>query len=164
MPIDLTSLRSISGVEGSFLYDASGVLLGRDLPALYADDFLISLQPSFQVAFSTADQYIGIFDDLWLSYRERALYIRRLQDLMLCVIAMPSCNPDGLRIGSNILIMQALRLLTQPPTTATAAIPPASAGARSAGVFAPSRKPAPLRPPPPPSRPRPPSKGNDIWG
>ncbi len=161
MPIDLTSLRSISGVEGSFLYDSSGALLGRDLPALYADDFLISLQTSFQVAFSTADQYIGIFDDLWLSYRERALYIRRLENLMLCVITMPSCNPDGLRIGSNILIMQALRLLTQPPTIATAPIPPASAVARPAGVFAPSRTPA---PPKPPSRPRPPSKGNDIWG
>jgi hypothetical protein len=106
MPPDLSSLRSVVGVDVAFLFNNAGMFLSRDPPDLYTDQFLLSLQNSIQLAFNTADQYIGIYDDLLFCYQERIIYILRFESFMLCVIAMLTTNIGGLRTGTNLLISQ----------------------------------------------------------
>jgi predicted regulator of Ras-like GTPase activity (Roadblock/LC7/MglB family) len=169
MSQDLTSLRTVIGADGAFLFHTDGTLHGRDLPNLYSNELLVSLQNPILLAFRTADQYLGTFDDLLLRFRERSLYIRRLEELILCVIALPSCNIDGLRMGSNLLISQAKKIAASAPAPTPFSVAPAAAN--SGGFFAPpASKPRPIpaaaspQRPAPPSRPGPPPKSKGIWG
>jgi hypothetical protein len=164
MSPDLTSLRSVAGVDGAFLFNSAGVLLARDLPDLYTDQFLLSLQNSIQLAFNTADQYIGIYDDLLFCYRERIIYIRRLENLMLCAIALPTSSVDGLRIGTNLLISQARLAASSTTRMVIPGPPPVSGGFFDTPTRRPIPRPSSPTPPPPPPKPKPPAKKNDIWG
>lgn len=158
MSQNLVSLRSISGVEGSFHFDSSMVLRGRDLASFYTDEFLALWQGPIIQAFKTSDQYIGQFDDLLFFYQERTIYIRRHANHFLCAITLPDCDLDGLKMGARLLMMELVKtaqaVVFTPPTAAIFNPPPQPR--KPAGPLPPSR---PLTP-----RPKPPSKSEGIWG
>jgi predicted regulator of Ras-like GTPase activity (Roadblock/LC7/MglB family) len=162
MSQELSSLRTIAGVDGSFLFSTSGELWSRDLASFYTTEFLATLQNHILQMFKVADQYIDNFDDLLLSYREKKLYIRRLEAKFLCVITMPECDLGSLRMGCKLLIKQTNQVVTEAPVTEV-----------MKRVFSPppmpSNPPPRQAPPPPPQRsapprPKPPTKSDSIWG
>ncbi len=163
MSQNLISLRSITGVEGSFHFDSALIQRERDLASFYTDEFLAKWQAPIIQAFKTSDQYIGQFDDLLFRYSERQIYIRRHENQFLCVIALPDLDMDGLRMGTRLLITELVKIplvFTPPPIVFQ---PP------QGGVFTspqPSARPvtAPQRATPPPQRRKPPGKSDGIWG
>ena len=162
MSQNLISLRSITGVEGSFHFDSAMILRERDLASFYTDEFLAKWQAPIIQAFKTSDQYIGQFDDLLFRYSERQIYVRRQDSQFLCVIALPDSDIDGLRMGARLLMTELVKIpafvpphqIFQPP---------------QGGAFAATRPPArptvpPQRATPPPPKRRPPGKSDGIWG
>ncbi len=163
MSQNLISLRSITGVEGSFHFDSAMTLRERDLASFYTDEFLALWQSPIIQAFKTSDQYIGQFDDLLFRYLERQIYIRRHESQFLCVIALPDLDIDGLRMGTRLLMTE----LVKPPVTFTA--PPKIFQPPQAGIFTspqPATRPvaSPQRGSALPPRRRPPGKSDGIWG
>jgi hypothetical protein len=162
---ELAAFKSITGVEGTFLFNQNGTLLGRDLSNLYTSELVGSVQGQLVHLLQAITQYLGAYDDIFLRFNERVIFARRSEELVVFVIASPRCDPDNLRMGSNLLLGQVRKLLANGipvrPPGITPPVPSGPFGGRPA-VRQPNRPIAPSAPAPNRMPPKPKSDG--IWG
>lgn len=96
----LNSLRDIEGVYGSFVLDASGALIARDLPPVFDDSTLIGtgariLRLWDVVSEDSPSEYAMV------EFAEYSMFIRRAGAGCLCVIMPGQVNVLALRVASQ---------------------------------------------------------------
>jgi hypothetical protein len=96
----LLSLRDIDGVYGSFVVNAAGEPLARDLPAVFDDRTLTEsgfrIVRLWEVVSESAPQEYALID-----FAEYSLFVRRVGGGCLCVVVPPQVNVLALRLASK---------------------------------------------------------------
>jgi hypothetical protein len=98
----LSSLKDIDGVYGSFVVDAAGALLVRDLPGVIDNGALREAGPRIARlwgAFPEDDPP----DYVLLEFASHQVFIKKFDLGSLCVFAPPGVNRPALRMAANFL-------------------------------------------------------------
>ena len=98
----LSSLKDIDGVYGSFIVDAAGGLVLRDLPGVIDNGALREAGPRIARlwgAFPEDDPP----DYVLLEFASHQVFIKKFELGSLCIFAPPSVNRPALRMAANFL-------------------------------------------------------------
>jgi predicted regulator of Ras-like GTPase activity (Roadblock/LC7/MglB family) len=114
----LAPLRDIPQVHGCFVVSEMGRLLGRDLSALFGDDVLAEVAPRalrLCETFTNADEELR---SCTLRYGEFLVFLRPLNDGLLCVLTSAGVNAMSLKMGISLTARRLNAGLDQAPTPA----------------------------------------------
>jgi predicted regulator of Ras-like GTPase activity (Roadblock/LC7/MglB family) len=137
----LAALRDVDGVFGSFVVSKTGVLAGRDLPAVFEDRVLGEVGPRLIRLQDTLSAGGQTLDSCVLRFADHRLLVRVLQNGLLCVLTSHQANASALkmavaltarRVDPEIVDASPAASLTPPP--ASVSQPPPSV-ARKQGVY-----------------------------
>jgi len=96
----LHSLRDIDGVYGSFVVNAAGEPVARDLPAVFDDQTLAEsgfrIVRLWEVVSENGPQDYALID-----FAEYSLFVRRVGGGCLCIVVPPQVNVLALRLASK---------------------------------------------------------------
>jgi hypothetical protein len=124
-PDVLSSLKDIDGVYGSFVVDAAGGLLVRDLPGVIDNGALREAGPRIARlwgAFPEDDPP----DYVLLEFASHEVFIKKFDLGSLCVFAPPSVNRLALRMAANFLsrwLDKQLAAVPEAPAPVSEALP-----------------------------------------
>jgi hypothetical protein len=116
----LVSLKDVPGIQGSFVIDAFGRVLARDLPALFPDFSLQSAGQRIAVLFDAIEENYEGSDEVFLAFDGYGLMLRRGAFGTLAVVAAAGTSPEALRMSSSVLTRRLTMLHAQPPMPAPA--------------------------------------------
>ncbi len=136
----LKALRDVDGVIGSFVVDAEGALVARDLSQLFADDVLSDVGPRIRRMADGLSESGDAPNSVILHFKDHKLWLRPIDDATLCVLGAPQVNRPALRMALTLI---ARRIAAQLPAERASNPPPAVAAAPS-----PLSSTAPTPPPP----------------
>ncbi len=147
MQSTLNSLKDIPGVIGSFVLNAQGGLIAREMPTVYTDAIFPDLGRRLVSVGEVLEQQTTAFQELLLKFEGSWLFVRRTAQCMLSVLVAESVNYPALRMATNVALKQLGDQITAQPslaiTPAPAVVEPV-APLPVAAVSAPA--PAPARP------------------
>ena len=98
----LSSLKDIDGVYGSFVVDATGALILRDLPGVIDNGALREAGPRIARlwgAFPEDDPA----DYVLLEFASHQVFIKKFEAGSLCIFVPPSVNRPALRMAANFV-------------------------------------------------------------
>jgi hypothetical protein len=113
-PDVLSSLKDIDGVYGSFVVDASGTLVLRDLPAVIDNAGLREAGPRIARlwgAFPEDDSP----EHVLLEFASHQVFIKKFEAGSLCIFVPPSVNRPALKMAANFLARWLDREMLVPP-------------------------------------------------
>jgi len=130
----LSSLKDIDGVYGSFVVDATGALILRDLPGVIDNGALREAGPRIARlwgAFPEDDPA----DYVLLEFASHQVFIKKFEAGSLCIFVPPSVNRPALRMAANFVGRWLdKQLATSPEIAGPASDPiPESAGSAAGG-------------------------------
>jgi len=96
----LQSLRDIDGVYGSFLLNAAGDPVARDLPAVFDDHTLSESGVRISRLWEVAAEG-GAPEYTMLEFAEYCLFLRGVGSGCLCVVVPPQVNVLALRLAAK---------------------------------------------------------------
>ncbi|MBM4362739.1 MAG: roadblock/LC7 domain-containing protein, partial [Deltaproteobacteria bacterium] len=117
----LHSLRDLDGVFGSFLLDGEGQPVARDVAAIVDDELLGAVGPRVHrllLGFSESIAPRGVV----VRFEEHKLWLRPVDDHLLCVIGTPAVNAAALRMALTLVARRLARELSAAPPAAS--VPP----------------------------------------
>jgi hypothetical protein len=131
-PDVLSSLKDIDGVYGSFVVDASGTLVLRDLPAVIDNAGLREAGPRIARLWGAFPE-----DDapehVLLEFASHQVFIKKFEAGSLCIFVPPSVNRPALKMAANFLARWLEREMVvapaEPLPPPAPESPPSSAGA-----------------------------------
>jgi predicted regulator of Ras-like GTPase activity (Roadblock/LC7/MglB family) len=118
----LGSLRGVSGVDGALIATRKGAIIGSDLNPLYTRELMQNVLREVAYMFDAVPKHLGVQEDAVLQFRGRQLFIRRKDELVVLVIALPHTEIDSLRIACNVLIAHTKKAIAE-SQQASAAVP-----------------------------------------
>jgi hypothetical protein len=121
-PDILSSLKEIDGVYGSFVVDASGTLVLRDLPAVIDNAGLREAGPRIARlwgAFPEDDSP----EHVLLEFASHQVFIKKFEAGSLCIFVPPSVNRPALKMAANF---QARWLEREMAVAPAESLPPAA--------------------------------------
>lgn len=109
----LHSLRDIEGVYGSFIVDANGETVARDLPALF-DDHTLTESGERIVRLWEVLSEDGAPEYALVEFAEYSLFLRGVASTpgCLCVVVPPTVNLLALRLASKWVARESPRFPT----------------------------------------------------
>lgn len=147
----LTALRDIAGVLGSFLLDADGRILARDLPPLFDVVALTSASVHLSRLRAALEHEGSAFESCVARFGPHLLLLRAARENTLCVLCPRGTNMPAVHMSSTLIA----RRISQPIEHARASLPPGelqNVVERSSSPSMPPLAPAPASEPPVPSR------------
>ena len=131
--VALATLRDVAGTAGSFLMTAGGLVVARDLPAVFDDGVLAEVASRLA---RLRETFGAIGDDVEvavLRFEEHKLYLKILNGGALCVLTAAGVSKPALRMATNLVgrrVAQDLeRAAVEPPPRLAPAPAPAAAAA-----------------------------------
>ncbi len=118
----LKALRDVDGVLGSFVVDADGALLARDLSQLFDDNVLSDVGPRIKRMTDGLSESGEVPSSVVLHFKDHKLWLRPIDDCMLCVLGAPQVNRPALRMALTLISRRVAAQL--PAEQAQAALPP----------------------------------------
>jgi predicted regulator of Ras-like GTPase activity (Roadblock/LC7/MglB family) len=100
----LRALRDVAGVDGSFVVDASGALVGRDLPAIFDNELFAEVGPRVARLYDTFQSAGAEMDACLLRYAEHKLYVRKMPSGIIGVLSSVAINLPALRMVVNLVV------------------------------------------------------------
>jgi len=131
----LAALRDVDGVVGSFVVDADGALLARDLPQMFDNDLLGEIGPRIRRMAEGLSETGENPSSVVLHFKDHKLWIKPTEEFTLCVLGALQVNRPALRMALTLVSRRVAPLLgaatpsaTPPPpsTLATPIAPPVS--------------------------------------
>ena len=127
----LTSLRDLTGVQGSFLVSEEGELLAEDMGVLFNDELLAEVAPRVIRLCDTFGPEPSAVTSCSISFADHLLFIRPMPGGALCVLSTLDIKIPALKMGVNLILRRlssvapktvpmtagALMSPTPPPTT-----------------------------------------------
>jgi predicted regulator of Ras-like GTPase activity (Roadblock/LC7/MglB family) len=152
----LATLRDLPGVQGSFVCGSDGTCVCRDMPAYFDGEALAEVGPrAVRVLELWADGTDGV--ECVLRYADHRLYLRGLEQGVLCMLVGPEVNLPSMRTAAAMVARRLGPGVSRPPDAAASPPGPESPlePAQSGPPPAPARD-EPRRPPraAPPGGPR----------
>jgi predicted regulator of Ras-like GTPase activity (Roadblock/LC7/MglB family) len=110
----LSSLRDLTGVQGSFMVSGDGELVAEDMGALFNDELLAEVAPRVVRLCDTFTGEQGSLTSCSIRFADTLLFIRPLPGAVLCVLSTLDVKMPALKMGVNLI----LRRLSPPPAPA----------------------------------------------
>ena len=98
----LSALRDVAGVHGSFLLTPTGVLLGKDLPAVFHDELFVEVGARLSRFVETMTADGDEVASAVLRFDEHRLHVTRFARGLLAVIAANDINVAALRMALTL--------------------------------------------------------------
>lgn len=155
----LVALKDIPGVVGSFVLNPQGVLIAREMPAIFPDNIFPNLGRRLASVVEALETQISAVQEMLLKFEGHWIFVRRSTQGFLTILASDSVNFPALKMASNVALKQVTdHLIAHPPVLT----PPALSE-----IFepAPAPEPAPTPAPAAPIEPPPsaPPKKRRMW-
>jgi predicted regulator of Ras-like GTPase activity (Roadblock/LC7/MglB family) len=99
----LYSLRDIEGVYGSFVINAKGEPIARDMPPVFDDGTLAESGDRIVRLWEVVSEN-GPAEYAWLEFDEYCLFVKGLSAGCLCVVVPPTVNLLALRLASKWVV------------------------------------------------------------
>ncbi len=123
----LTALKDIPGVVGSFVLNDKGVLVSREMPAIYPDNIypemgrrLIGVYEAIALQMASLGDFLLKFDGHWF-------LCRRTTQCFLGILTTESVNYPALKMATNVALKQLdAQVSSMTPILAEKAVEPAS--------------------------------------
>lgn len=128
----LAGIRDVDGVFGSFVLSEAGVLVAKDLPAIFDEALFEEVGPRLLRMYETLSSGIEAPDNIMMRFAEHKLYVRKIGAGFLAVLTALHVNAPALKMACTLVGRRIAPLLAQPVASNP---PPAS------------------KPPPPPAAP-----------
>ncbi|MGD0676012.1 MAG: hypothetical protein ABSC94_11365 [Polyangiaceae bacterium] len=100
----LRNLRDVQGVNGSFVIAGSGVLIARDLPAIFDGDLFSEVGPRITRLYETFLSGGEELDACMIRFSEQKLYLRRMTWGVIGILCNVGVNLPALRMVANLVI------------------------------------------------------------
>lgn len=118
--VALTALRDIEGVLGSFLLDADGSLLARDLPPLFDPAALASASVHLSRLRAALELDGSPFESCVARFGPHLLMLRAAQSSTLCVLCPQGTNMPAVHMSTTLI---ARRLASSLPLRRQSGLP-----------------------------------------
>jgi predicted regulator of Ras-like GTPase activity (Roadblock/LC7/MglB family) len=115
----LNGLRDVEGVLGSFVLDADGQLLARDLPPLFDGDMLTRASLHLSRLRAALESDGSTFEACVARFGPHLVLLRAAKDLTLCVLLPRGTNLGAVQMSASLIA----RRLSAPPATPPPAEP-----------------------------------------
>jgi predicted regulator of Ras-like GTPase activity (Roadblock/LC7/MglB family) len=126
----LCALRDVAGVHGSFALRLNGQLVGKDLPAVFADELFVEVGARLSRFVETMAAEGDEVSSAIFRFDEHRLHVTRCAHGLLAVITDSQVNLAALRMAQTLtarrLEPELVALLTSPPPVVTSHVPVAS--------------------------------------
>jgi len=99
----LVGLRDVDDVQGSFLLNAGGALLARDLPPVFHNEIFGEIGPRLVRLRETLEADGEDVSSLTLRFAEHKLHLRAVGALLLGVVTNAKVNGPALRMAINLV-------------------------------------------------------------
>lgn len=128
----LSALRDVEGVQGSFVLQVTGELVGKDLPAVFSDELFVEVGARLSRLMETMATDGDEVSSATLRFDEHRLYVQRFPHGLLAVIATNEVNVAALRMALTLtarrLEPELLNQLSYPPPSVGPTATPLSVG------------------------------------
>jgi hypothetical protein len=126
----LGALRDVVGVHGSFALRLNGQLVGKDLPAVFADELFVEVGARLSRFVETMAAEGDEVSSAIFRFDEHRLHVTRCAHGLLAVITDSQVNMAALRMAQTLtarrLEPELVALLSNPPPVVTSHVPVAS--------------------------------------
>jgi predicted regulator of Ras-like GTPase activity (Roadblock/LC7/MglB family) len=99
----LSGLREVDGVLGSFVLDADGKLLGRDLPPLFDADTLAHASVHLSRLRAALESDGSQFESCVARFGPHLVLLRAAQDSTLCVLLPRGTNLGAVQMSATLI-------------------------------------------------------------
>ena len=137
----LAALRDVDGVFGSFVVTKTGALAGRDLSVVFEDCVLAEAGPRLVRLQDTLCAAGQTLDSCVMRFADHKLYVRVLQNGLLCVLTSHQANASALKMAVTLTARRVDPAILDPslaaaltPAPPSVSQPPPSV-ARKQGVY-----------------------------
>jgi len=139
----LTALKDIPGVVGSFVLNPQGVMVAREMPAIFPDTIFPNLGRRLASVVEAMETQISAVQDLLLKFEGHWLLVRRSAQGFLTILTNDAVNFPALKMASNVALKQVTEhLIAHPPVIAPPVVSDvAEAAPPPAGAPAPAKEP-----------------------
>lgn len=135
----LTALKDIPGVVGSFVLNPQGVLVAREMPAIFPDNIFPNLGRRLASVAEALETQVSAVQELLLKFEGHWIFVRRSAQGFLTILTNDTVNFPALKMASNVALKQVAEYLAAHPPEAT--LPEATEAPKLAP--APTAEPAP---------------------
>lgn len=119
----LAALKDIPGVVGSFVLNPQGVLVAREMPAIFPDNVFPNLGRRLASVVEALETQVSAVQELLLKFEGHWLLVRRSTHGFLTILTNDAVNFPALKMASNVALKQvAEHLIANPPVIATPAV------------------------------------------
>jgi hypothetical protein len=126
----LGALRDVVGVHGSFALRLNGELVGKDLPAVFADELFVEVGARLSRFVETMAADGDEVSSATFRFDEHRLHVTRCAHGLLVVITDGQVNMAALRMAQTLTVRrlepELAARLTNPPPLVTAQVPSGS--------------------------------------
>lgn len=102
----LSALKDIQGVVGSFVLNPQGVLIAREMPAIFPDSVFPNLGRRLASVVEAIETQIANVQELLLKFEGHWLFVRRSAQGFLTILTSDSVNFPALKMASNVALKQ----------------------------------------------------------
>jgi hypothetical protein len=111
----LSALKDIPGVVGSFVLNPQGVLLAREMPAIFPDTIFPNLGRRLASVVEAIETQIANVQELLMKFEGYWLFVRRSAQGFLTILTSESVNFPALKMASNVALKQVTEHLVANP-------------------------------------------------
>jgi predicted regulator of Ras-like GTPase activity (Roadblock/LC7/MglB family) len=134
----LVSLRDIPGVDGAFVIDEFGRLIGLSGSAIFPADAVERVAQKVSMLAESAAESFGGAEEVHFAFEGHYLIVRKGVFGALAILADRTCNIEGVRMGGSVVARRINMLQAQGPAVSrivdVSARPPVAHTLRGTGV------------------------------
>ena len=139
----LTALKDIPGVVGSFVLNPQGILVAREMPAIFPDTIFPNLGRRLASVVEAMETQVSAVQELLMKFEGHWIFVRRSAHGFLTILTNDTVNFPALKMASNVALKQVTEHLIAHPPVLTTPLEAVAAAAEAAPVPAtPSKEPA----------------------
>jgi predicted regulator of Ras-like GTPase activity (Roadblock/LC7/MglB family) len=100
----LNEFKSVQGVIGAYIYNARGLVLANNLPAIFKEAMLLNIGKVLAKLYSAGGLTFPDISDVSLSYEESIVIVREITDKSyLIILSEPSLNVNLVTLTMNLI-------------------------------------------------------------
>lgn len=111
----LTALKDIPGVVGSFVLSPQGVLIAREMPAIFPDNIFPNLGRRLASVVEALETQVSAVQEMLLKFEGHWIFVRRSAQGFLTILTSDAVNFPALKMASNVALKQVAEHLTAHP-------------------------------------------------
>jgi hypothetical protein len=115
----LATLRDVEGIVGSFVLTTNGELLGKSLPAIYPEPYVVEAGARIARLIAAMSENGATPSACTLRYAEHKLLVKASSEHLVVAVALADVNMAQARVGLNLIARQLQGLGSLPESRPT---------------------------------------------